>query len=112
MEIKIQRNGKVVSFMCLKKTRAGDLEIEMVKTEPEYRSKGLASKLLKRAISISHKDCRSLVAVLDPEPGGLTYDQEVTWLKKHGFRSVRRYDMGGYFKPVMVRDPISYAPVR
>lgn len=112
MEFKVQRNGKVVCFLSLKKTRVGDLEIEMVKTEPEYRNKGLATILLKKAITVSQKDCRSLVAVLDPEPGGLTYEQEVSWLKKHGFKSIRRYDMGGYFKPVMIRDPISYAPVR
>lgn len=98
--------------MSLKKTRCGDLEIEMVRTDPEYRKNGFATKLLKRAIEISKKECRTLVGVLDPDPDGMPYDTEVAWLKKHGFKSVRRYDMGGYFKPAMVRDPVLFAPIR
>lgn len=93
--------------MTLSKTEWGDWEIAYVKTDPLHRGKGFASILLKRAKAIADEVQIPLIAFIDPDKsGGLTYEQEEEWLKRHGFKK-EKYDFGEYKKPVMI-----YAPVR
>ena len=102
MDLKVQRDGKIVSTMTLKRLKNGDIDIEYVKTDPMYRGQGLSSSLLKKAMTMADKMGVSLVAFIEPDKsGGLTFDQEEQWLARYGFVKVR-YDYGGYFKPVMI----------
>jgi len=107
MELKIQRDEKTVCSMTLTKLKNGDIEIEYVQTDPSYRNKGLASSLLKKAIAIADRSKSNLVGFIEPDrTGGLTFQQEVEWLSRHGFVFQKKYDFGNYnFKPVMIYIP-------
>jgi hypothetical protein len=49
------------------------------------------------------------VAFIEPDQdSSLSADQEIFWLKRHGFKG-EWYDFGGFFKWVMVRRPV-FAP--
>ena len=103
MQISVKRNGTAVSTMDLKKLHNGDIEIEYMNTLPEYRNQGFASLLLNKAKRIAEKSNTILVAFVEPnKSGGLTFQQETEWLERNGFKHLKRYDFGGYFKPVMI----------
>ncbi len=103
MQLSITRDGKIVSTLDLKKLKNGDIELEYLRTLPEYRTRGCASVLLKKAKMIADKSNKSLIAFVEPDKsGGLTFQQEIEWLTRNGFQHVKRYDFGGYFKPVMI----------
>ena len=102
MRIKIQRDGKEVAYIILKYIHA-EIEIEYLHTDPMYRGKGFATSLLNKAKAMSDRMKRPLIGFVDPDKsGGLTHEQEEKWLIKHGFIKIKKYDFGGYYKPVMM----------
>jgi ribosomal protein S18 acetylase RimI-like enzyme len=106
MRLKSYRNKVVVANLTLKKLKNGDVELEYLWVEPKYRKQGIASKLLKSAISMANKKMVGLVAFIEPhKESSLTYDQEVEWLRRNGFKKIKRYDFGRVYKPVMYYEP-------
>lgn len=88
MKIRIQRSKKTVSEITLKECN-GSYEIHYIRTEPEHRGRGYASMLIERAKA----KCGSLVALIDGDGSGLTYEQMEVWYKRHGFKRIR-FDFG------------------
>lgn len=82
MKIRSRRGKQVVAEMLLKRTSCAEYEIAFVWVAPEQRGKGLASKLLERAM----KRCETLVGYIDPDGSGLTHQQIKAWLHRRGFR--------------------------
>ncbi len=100
MKLKVQRNGIVVCECDLKRTSQNHWEIDYIRTLKEFRGKGYASQLLQRAKTIAIRSNTSLVAFIEPDGTGLTFEQETNWFIRNGFIKTE-YDFGGYFKPVM-----------
>ena len=86
MELKIVRDKEVIAKMKLVRS-FDDMEIAHVWVKPEFRGKGLASELMKKA----QKRFNSLVAFVDPDGTGLTHEQIEAWNKRHGFKKCK-YD--------------------
>ena len=87
------RNKQRVGYCRLRQTTSGDLEIAYMKVDPDWRGRGLATTLLNRAKAQAQKADVDLVAFLDPDGTGLTVSEEVDWLKRHGFKHRRWYDL-------------------
>jgi len=119
MILKAQRNKREVAYCKLLQTTCGDWEIAYMHVDPDYRGQRIASQLLQRAKAIAERDGVDLVGFLDPDGTGLTKEQETEWLKRHGFTSLKRYDLSNdrpstfsayirrkpNYKPVMIYSP-------
>lgn len=115
-----QRNKQKVGSCQLWQTTSGDYEIAYMKVEPAYRGQRIASQLLNRAKTVAERAGVDLVAFLDPDGTGLTAEQERQWLKRHGFKYLKRYDLSHdipktlsqylrrktNYKPVMIYTPM------
>ncbi len=106
-KFEIKRNNKVVAYLKLSglkyqgKTKFDYQEIDYLWVEPEYRGKGLATKLLLKAKSIG----TGLVCFVDPNPNsGLTYEQEKTWLIRNDFKE-EKFDINYKIRKVMAFRP-------
>jgi GNAT superfamily N-acetyltransferase len=100
MKVSIQRNGKQAAVIILNRD-GGSIEIDYLKVEPEFRGKGFATVLLNKAKVFAARHGLELFGFVDPtRDSGLHYEQEIAWLKRHGFKS-RWHDYGGYRKRVM-----------
>lgn len=87
------RNGEKVGYCRLLQTHYGDLEIDYLKVEPDYRGQGIATSLLNRAKQVAEREQVWLVGFLDPDGTGLTEAEERAWLMRHGFRRETGYDL-------------------
>jgi ribosomal protein S18 acetylase RimI-like enzyme len=105
MKLTKRIDGKEVCFIRLTKLHNNDIEIEYLWTDPNHRSQGFANQLLKKAMMMADKLGVSLVGFIEPDGTGLSRDQEIAWLSKNGFQLNKRYDFGGFTKPVMQRYP-------
>jgi Sortase and related acyltransferases len=90
-KLKIIRSGIEVGFCQIKKFNTGYMNLDFIFVKPDQRGKGFGSLLLDRAINYAKRNRCSLFAVLDPEDGGLTYEQEELFFVRHGFERTRNY---------------------
>jgi len=93
MILRVKRQKKNVAYCQLLQTNVGDLEISYIHVDPEYRGQGIATQMLKRAQELAKRQQVDLVAFVDPDGTGLTVDEENDWLKRHGFKHRRSYDL-------------------
>jgi ribosomal protein S18 acetylase RimI-like enzyme len=93
MTFKITREGIEAARAEVRHLGGGDWELTWIVTSPQFRSQGMANRLLAKAMALVTRKGNLLVAFLDPKPGGLTHDQERDWLKRKGFNS-GWYDFG------------------
>lgn len=119
MILYVQRNKQKVGFCQLWQTTCGDYEIAYMKVDPAHRGRRIATQLLNRAKTIAERSGVDLVAFLEPDGTGLTAEQERQWLKRHGFKYQKRYDLSNdrpstlsqylrrkpRYKPVMIYTP-------
>ena len=87
MKIQVKRSGVVASEITITRVSRylDEYEIKYLKTAPEYRGQGLASSLIEKAKS----KFSPLVALLDGDGSGLSYEQMEAWYLRRGFKRAR-----------------------
>jgi ribosomal protein S18 acetylase RimI-like enzyme len=86
MKIMITRNRAIVCELGVAKLNIGAWNIVYIETDPKHRGKGLAAEALARLERLADRQDVCLLCVVDSDNTGLTYDQSVVWLKRHGFK--------------------------
>jgi GNAT superfamily N-acetyltransferase len=105
MKITVTRSGKVACELTLAKLRGKDWEIKYLLTDPKHRGEKLAARALARAEHLADRRGWRLIGLVDPDRTGLTKDQIVGWLKRHGFAH-DWYAFGpNWRKRVLIRTP-------
>ena len=84
MKILKKINGVLAGELILKKLWHNEWEIEYLTVQENYRGKGIATELLKKAKSHAVKKGLVLIGFIEPT-GTLDHEQMKSWLKRHGF---------------------------
>jgi hypothetical protein len=117
VKIKIQRDGKVACVLIVTGLGRGNSGIMSLRTEPEYKRRGLARLAMDRVERTEDGMQKRLIVAVEPDGSddGMTEEQIRDWLSRRGYKP-GRHNFGSHIRPnvktVMIREPKKWKPMK